>query len=63
MWCLVLLFPSLPHNKILDLCEVKALADYNFIVTQMMEFVLTHYQTTNIRLFQNERLCRRQFKI
>ena len=25
--------------------------------------VLTHYQTTNFRLFQIERLCRQQFKI
>ena len=25
--------------------------------------LLTHYQTTNFRLFQIERLCRRQFKI
>ena len=24
---------------------------------------LTHYQTTNIRLFQTERVCRRQFQI
>ena len=24
---------------------------------------LTHYQMTNFRLFQNERLCRRQFQI
>ena len=27
------------------------------------KFLLTHYQTTNFRLFQIERLCRRQFKI
>ena len=25
--------------------------------------VLTHYQMTNFRLFQIERLCKRQFKI
>ena len=25
--------------------------------------VLTHYQTTNCRLFQTERVCRRQFQI
>ena len=24
---------------------------------------LTHYQTTNFRLFQTERICRRQFQI
>ena len=24
---------------------------------------LTHYQTTNFRLFQTERVCRRQFEI
>ena len=27
------------------------------------EWVLTHYQTTNFRLFQTERVCRRQFQI
>ena len=26
-------------------------------------YVLTHYQTTNFRLFQTERVCRRQFQI
>ena len=25
--------------------------------------ILTHYQTTNFRLFQTERVCRRQFQI
>ena len=25
--------------------------------------LLTHYQTTNFRLFQTERVCRRQFQI
>ena len=25
--------------------------------------VLTHYQTTNFRLFQTERVCRRQFEV
>ena len=25
--------------------------------------MITHYQTTNFRLFQTERVCRRQFQI
>ena len=28
-----------------------------------MDHDLTHYQTTNFRLFQTERVCRRQFQI
>ena len=28
----------------------------------MSSFLLTHYQTTNFRLFQTERVCRRQFQ-
>ena len=28
-----------------------------------MGFTLTHYQTTNFRLFQTERVCRKQFQI
>ena len=27
------------------------------------KLVLTHYQTTNFRLFQTERTCRRQFQV
>ena len=30
---------------------------------RMQEACLTHYQTTNFRLFQTERVCRRQFQI
>ena len=29
----------------------------------MVETTLTHYQTTNFRLFQTERVCRRRFQI
>ena len=47
------LLHSLTNDKILDQCKLKTVADDN----------LTHYQTTNFRLFQIERLCRRQFKI
>ena len=28
-----------------------------------MILTLTHYQTTNLRLFQTESVCRRQFQI
>ena len=30
---------------------------------KIQSWVLTHYQTTNFRLFQTERVCRRQFQI
>ena len=30
---------------------------------RMVLWLLTHYQTTNFRLFQSERVCRRQFQI
>ena len=32
-------------------------------MTEEMKFVLTHYQTTSFRVFQTERVCRRQFQI
>ena len=32
-------------------------------VAKLMISLLTHYQTTNFRLFQTERVCRRQFQI
>ena len=32
-------------------------------IRQGRSAVLTHYQTTNFRLFQTERVCRRQFQI
>ena len=40
--------------------------DQNQITDRMqteLESTLTHYQTTNFRLFQTERVCRRQFQI
>ena len=45
-------FNSLPDNKFLDWSKLKQIADN----------ILTHYQTTNFRLFQIERVCR-QFQI
>ena len=32
-------------------------------LTSFINTILTHYQTTNFRLFQTERVCRRQFQI
>ena len=32
-----------------------------FNLSSAEAFILTHYQTTNMRLFQTERVCRRQF--
>ena len=33
------------------------------LVSSHYSSLLTHYQTTNFRLFQNERVCRQQFQI
>ena len=32
------------------------------LVSKATKIYLTHYQTTNFRLFQTERVCRRQFQ-
>ena len=32
-------------------------------LTKFSKFILTHYQTTNFKLFQTERVCRQQFQI
>ena len=37
--------------------------DDSLNVGQMTSSHLTHYQTTNFRLFQTERICRRLFQI
>ena len=34
-----------------------------WILCKVHVMVLTHYQTTNLRLFQTERVCRQQFQI
>ena len=34
-----------------------------FLWNLYLKITLTHYQTTNFRLFQTERVCRRQFQI
>ena len=44
-------FDQLPDNKILDWFKLKQIADDS----------LTLSQTTNFRLFQTQRVCRRQF--
>ena len=44
----VLELGTLPNHKILELSKLKAFADDD----------LTHYKTTNFRLFQTERVCR-----
>ena len=43
----------LPDDKILDWSKLKQIADD----------ILTHYQMTNFRLFQIQRVCRQQFQI
>ena len=54
---------NLVGSKILNFSTLKALADKNLNVPETVEFDLTHYQMTNFRLFQTERVCRRQFQI
>ena len=48
---------TLETTKKLDSNDGIGLCDYRHLVQ------LTHYQTTNFRLFQTERVCRRQFQI
>ena len=36
---------------------------YTFFFSKEINDSLTHYQTTNFRLFQTERVCRQQFQI
>ena len=44
----------LPFNRRLDLAKLKTFAD---------ETLSIHYQTTNFRLFQTVRVCRRLFQV
>ena len=39
------------------------LAEHQISILLSADLILTHYQTTNFRLFQTERVCRRQFQI
>ena len=47
-----IIFQSLLSNKISNVSILKACTNDN----------LTHYQTTNLRLFQTESVCRRNFQ-
>ena len=63
MTTVVLNYPGIemrPCKMYITLFTIKAMANKYFQGAQMM---LTHYQTTNFRLFQTERVCRRQFQI
>ena len=43
---------------------VARVTNASFLSTkQATKSLLTHYQTTNFRLFQTEKVCRRQFDI
>ena len=45
----------------ISVCGVQPIqADMGFI---LLALALTHYQTTNFRIFQTERVCRQQFQI
>ena len=43
--------------------DVVVLECRHFVIPLLSFRILTHYQTTNFRLFQTERVCRRQFQI
>ena len=50
-----------PSKRILAKLEVR---NSNLLISSLLNYTgLTHYQTTNFRLFQIERVCRRQFQI
>ena len=56
------------YNKQTSNCELHLLCQLQmFSIWTSLKFgclvKLTHYQTTNLRLFQTERVCRRQFPI
>ena len=47
-------------------CEVLLASENQAFTTEascLWTIISTHYQTTNFRLFQTERVCRRQFQI
>ena len=52
-------FYPLSYNNSVNSRKLKAFADNKLIEIEY----LTHYQTTNFRLFQTERVCRRQIQI
>ena len=51
--------------KIEGICRQQITFDSKFAIWfwKGIKNCLTHYQTTNFRLFQTERVCRRQFQI
>ena len=48
---------SLPDYKIFGLDQIASM------FSRLSKYGLTNYQTTNFRLFQTERVCRRRFQI
>ena len=56
-----------PHSLHFPQCCPKAssavLLNLRHLVKDNFFFLLTHFQMTNFRLFQTERVCRRQFQI
>ena len=50
-------------TKLSALLEISPSNAAKFTLLFAHDFDLTHYQTTNFRLFQTERVCRRQFQI
>ena len=58
------------HDRVESIVETRENAGYQhfLLFQQCLEMsspseLLTHYQTTNSRLFQTERISRRQFQI
>ena len=52
-------FNSSPHILKVRLVQIESSCKHNVI--EMIELYLTFSQITNFRLFQTERVCRRQF--
>ena len=64
----ILIFPAfnLSSANAFNLVQPRKLSfgkGSSCLLSELSSLVLTHYQTTNFRLFQTERVCRRQFQI
>ena len=50
-------------SKIYSVCRKHCKHDSSIEIWKLFDDTLTHYQMTNFRLFQTERVCRQQFQI
>ena len=49
--------------KIMQFEKSKNCCDSKNVILKQIHIKLTHYQMTNFKLFQTERVCRRQFQV